>query len=752
MEGVATIRKLSETVVNRIAAGEIIQRPANAIKELIENSLDAGATSITIMAKDGGLKVLQIQDNGHGINKDDLPLVCERFATSKIREFEDLSSIGTYGFRGEALASISHVSHVAITTKTIDSNCAWKFVLTWIQFENADLSSFYRAHYSDGVMVPAKAGGSADAKPVAGNVGTQILIEDLFFNVPIRKKALKNVADEYNRIVDIVSRYAIHNSSVSFTCKKIGTNSADFRSNHGTTRDIIRQVYGPAVAKELIEIKHTDAELEFKIDAVVSNANYNMKKMVFLLFINHRSVDSSNIKRALESLYSAYLPKNSHAFCYISLEMKPQNLDVNVHPTKKEVMFINEEKIIESLVNTIKEKLAGVNDSRMFRPAQIVTTSVKLTQPTLFPISADTPKPKPNTPVATYRKEHEMVRTDSRLQTLDAFIKSNPTFSKPKSSESNPMVLDAGAQDFNANYPAVAPAVPAPPAPAQQRMEIESVSSDKPEPTRNQLVDVRLTSVLTLRERVQKEAHTGMTDLFRNHTIVGPVDDRWMLLQYQTKLYIIDVEDVSREFFYQLALHGFSNFGYLHLSTPVSIYELVVMALNMEASINPTAAETLQDFDAIAKNIVQMFIDRREMLQEYFSMVVLDDGTLLSLPVLLKGYEPNLGKLPLFLIRLGTEADWESEEGCFDSFARELGIFYACEPPYNEEAKTPTDSSQDKDGKKDSQELASYKWIVEHVVFKGMRQWYLPSKGLAKNESVVQVVDLPDLYKVFERC
>lgn len=162
-------------MVNKIAAGEIIVAPVHALKELIENAVDAGSTSLEILAKDGGLKLLQITDNGHGINvsqkpwhaavrsrplttdqRDDMPILCERFTTSKLKTFEDLTTIGTYGFRGEALASISHIAHLTITTKTADSSCAW------------------RAHYADGRLVPPKPGQSADPKPTAGRGGTQI--------------------------------------------------------------------------------------------------------------------------------------------------------------------------------------------------------------------------------------------------------------------------------------------------------------------------------------------------------------------------------------------------------------------------------------------------------------------------------------------------------------------------------------------------------------------------------------------------
>lgn len=349
MAAVPTIKKLDEAVVNRIAAGEVIQRPANALKEMIENSLDAKASSITVTVKSGGLKLLQIQDNGCGIRKEDMGIVCERFTTSKLTKFEDLSSIATYGFRGEALASISHVAHVTITTRTGESNCAFK------------------ASYSDGKLVPARPGLSADPKPCAGNKGTQITVEDLFYNVSTRRKALKSSGEEFAKIADVVSKYAIHNSGVAFTLKKQGENMADVRTTNGASiLDNIRTTYGASVARELLEVSCDNQKYAFKMHGFISNANYSVKKLQFLLFINHRLVDSSALRKAIETLYEAYIPKNSHPFVYVSLEIAPSKVDVNVHPTKHEVHFLHEDSIIEAIQKAFEEKLLGANSSRTY--------------------------------------------------------------------------------------------------------------------------------------------------------------------------------------------------------------------------------------------------------------------------------------------------------------------------------------------------------------------------------------------------
>ncbi|KAJ2893125.1 DNA mismatch repair protein, partial [Coemansia aciculifera] len=293
------------------------------------------------------MKLLQIQDNGHGIRTEDLPLVCERFTTSKLKVYEDLSTIQTYGFRGEALASISHVSHLSITTKQADSECA------------------YKASYSDGKLVPAKPGGSCEPEPCAGNNGTILVAEDLFYNIPSRKSALKNSRDEYNRIFEVASRYAIHNPGVAFTCRKIGAPKADLNTLQGATATTnIRQIFGAKVASSLVDIDHSDNHYDFCFKGLVSSASHEMHKSVFLLFINHRLVDHTPIKRAVESLYTSVLPKASRPFVYLDLQIKPENVDVNVHPTKREVRFLNEDTIVAAIVDCIHKALMSTSSSK----------------------------------------------------------------------------------------------------------------------------------------------------------------------------------------------------------------------------------------------------------------------------------------------------------------------------------------------------------------------------------------------------
>ncbi len=197
-----SIVTLSQQVVNQIAAGEVIHRPSSALKEMLENSLDAGSTTISVLTRGGGMKLLQIQDDGHGIVREDFCRVCERFATSKLKQYSDLNSIETFGFRGEALASISHVAHVMVTSMVAGSTCA------------------YRASYEAGRLVPSKPGEAAEPKPCAGMRGTQIVVEDMFYNVAARRNAMRSAGEEYSRLLSVVQSYAIDNPGVSMACRK----------------------------------------------------------------------------------------------------------------------------------------------------------------------------------------------------------------------------------------------------------------------------------------------------------------------------------------------------------------------------------------------------------------------------------------------------------------------------------------------------------------------------------------------------
>lgn len=444
------IRKLDEVVVNRIAAGEVIQRPANALKEMIENSLDAKSTSIQVTVKQGGLKLLQIQDNGSGVRKEDMEIVCERFTTSKLQKFEDLNSIATYGFRGEALASISHVAHVTITTRTAVSKCA------------------YKGMYSDGKL-------KEPVKPCAGNIGTQITVEDLFYNITTRRKALKSPSDEHAKVVEVVSRYAVHNSGVGFTVKKHGDSTADVRTPvNSTPVDNIRTIFGPSIAKELLNISHENQQMSFKLNGYITNANYSMKKCTFLLFINHRLVDSGSLKKAIDNVYQAYLPKNMHPFLYLSLEIAPQNVDVNVHPTKHEVHFLHEDAIIENIQEVIETKLLGSNQSRTYY-TQALLPGASVTLPDDYGgNSCLGGKDKPYA--------HQMVRTDSRDQKLDAFVKPKQVENLTNSDSTSMGVNETSEGSSEINAPECG--------------------------TNPKRREIKLTSVLSLQEELKKNIHS----------------------------------------------------------------------------------------------------------------------------------------------------------------------------------------------------------------------------------------------------
>ncbi|OKL56282.1 hypothetical protein UA08_08467 [Talaromyces atroroseus] len=728
------IKALDPDVVNKIAAGEIIVAPMHALKELIENAVDAGSTSIEILVKDGGLKLLQITDNGHGINMDDLPILCERFTTSKLREFEDLAAIGTYGFRGEALASISHISHLTVTTKTASSSCAW------------------RAHYSDGKLVPAKPGQSAKPKPTAGRGGTQITVEDLFYNVPTRRRAFRSASEEYAKILDVVGRYAVHCSHVAFSCKKHGDSGASISTAvTASTIDRIRQIHGSAVANELITFDIEDNKrLGFTASGLVTNANYHVKRTIILLFINHRSVESSALKKAIEQTYSTFLPKGGHPFVYLDLEIEPNRVDVNVHPTKREVNFLNEDEIIESICREITSRLAQMDSSRTFMTQTLLPGVPKISDLD----QSNTPTRKSGTLPSSQRPyENNLIRTDSRMRKITSMLPSLST--PPHNTQREPQSTDQAEETENRN----------------DGLHYETTER---EPLR-----IGLSSVKRLRATVRAEMHNGLTELFSAHTYVGLVDERRRIVAVQSgvKLYLVDYGMICNEFFYQIGLTDFGNFGVIKLDPPPKLIDLMRLGAEIERSEHQSTTET-DEMEVILSRAPEMvsetLIERRDMLDEYFSIKISDQGELLTIPLLLKGYLPSLTKLPRFLLRLGPYVTWTSEEECFRSFLRELAAFYTPEnlppaPPSKLSRSTITpqkktqnssfpgtqdDNEGDEDDDNDDNGIAARRLqliqMLEHVLFPAIRARLVATNSLLRG--VVEVADLKGLYRVFERC
>eukprot|EP00873_Tetraselmis_striata_P002649 jgi/Tetstr1/422913/TSEL_013694.t1 len=731
------IQRLCEHVVNRIAAGEVVQRPASAVKEMLENSIDAGATQVVITAKDGGLKVLQIQDNGHGVQTEDLPLLCERHATSKLREYDDLQSINTLGFRGEALASISYVSHVTVTTMRPGQEHG------------------LRVTYKDSVM------DAAGPKPCAAVPGTTICAEHLFYNVPMRRKVLKSPTEEYNRILDIVSRYAVFQTGVGLTCKRQGEARPDVHTlATNSRRDNIRAVYGATVAKELVELNMDvkpmeGSPVEFTIEGFISGANYTGKKTVFVLFINSRCVECSPLKRMLEAVYSSVLPKTCKPFVFMDVRMPCRDVDVNLHPTKKEVGFVQQEELVELVRSAVEGALLASNNSRSF-------TQQTLSQHVGLPAfgggaeedGGDTNAAPPLKTDGTRRDaaggDHKLVRTDAKLRSLESFLHNRPGVMVPPAAATAATAAAAAAGHAVTRKRARAARADA--AGVRRAPEAGGGRAGKLRPLRTAS---ELTSVQELLDEAAGECHDGLAELVGNHTFVGMATPTLGLLQHQTGLYLVDAGALSADLLYQQALARFERFGRVVLQPPPCLRTLLLQALDAEE-----ARGRWQESDGskaeLAGLTTELLKEKADMLAEYFRMEVDGEGRLRSLPQLLEGLPPDLARLPHFLLRLGRDVDWETEKGCFRTMAEALADFYSIKGPLGGEAPPAGEPAGGGDaaegGGGGARGAAWREWALQHVVFPAMKAQLRPPKRRATDGSVVEVARLEKLYRIFERC
>jgi DNA mismatch repair protein MLH1 len=774
----APIRPLPAQTIDRIAAGEVIQRPSAIIKELIENSLDASSTSIDVSAK--GLDV-SVSDNGCGIEKNSLKLACTRFATSKIVDFDDLRSVKTFGFRGEALASCSMVGRVTITSRRSGDKCA------------------YKMNFRDGVPdnVNCAAGQEVEPKPCAGKDGTTIQVQDLFYNVPSRRKAMegrRNEREEYDRILSVVQRYAVHEArrGVGFLCRgggkggkqcDLNTQSLgsvkrviEKRRKDGSlsekgfgdeevaaVKDVIAHVFGSDVTRELLPLtagegdvnavglealkamaelgsenlqddseqtenstksveesnrllleemmmsvadsqidnkskgtKSSDASdavqasttnsnkfsFAYKATGLITNGSYSAPKSAaaFLLFINDRLVESPSLRRAVESIYADTLPKGGKPFVYLSLELPGPHVDVNVHPTKKEVALLHEDRLCDALMAAVREVIGSATSSRTFvvvassllrrdrekiqsvlvKKQDVADANGKQTiqnengdseSDEMMDENEDTPSIKPKRQLdsgasikpPTAKKPYDpsrLVRTNraALAGALEPFLVKKNTNSDDDSTEKmrpirhEPECPLAGQSTPDMNMPgAFAKAIcrcqihrgenlP----PIANGVTVRSNQTNIVRPKKVTPTECEYDSIIELRTDVSSRNHQSLNETLRGSSYVGAISRSRSLIQSGIDLLMINHRELAREMFYQLALLKFGGMataqlggGGVHCMTIIGDY---LQSLETEDLGDTSKLKISKTNTSIARQAVSCLAEKAPMLQDYFSI------------------------------------------------------------------------------------------------------------------------------------
>jgi DNA mismatch repair protein MutL len=326
----AEIHVLDDVTIDKIAAGEVVERPASVVKELVENAMDAGAHAVTVEIKEGGIEFIRVTDDGSGIEQNQLRNAFMRHATSKINSVVDLMSLRSMGFRGEALSSIAAVAKVEIVTKTKDDMTGTRLCL-----EGAKEISFEEVGAPD---------------------GTTFIVRNLFFNTPVRRKFLKTAMTEGSYITDLLEHLALSRPEISF--KYVINGQTKFYTNgDGDLKAIIYRIFGRDIANELIEFQAVDEEITLKGflgRPTLNRANRNFENY----FVNHRYIKSKVISKAIEEGYQSYMMQHRYPFCVIHITVPPESVDVNVHPTKMEVRFSNQNSLYKLIAENIADFLS----------------------------------------------------------------------------------------------------------------------------------------------------------------------------------------------------------------------------------------------------------------------------------------------------------------------------------------------------------------------------------------------------------
>lgn len=485
---------LDEQTINKIAAGEVVDRPASIVKELVENSIDAKATSISIEIRKGGVSYIKITDNGTGFKSDDIDLAFERHATSKIRKEEDLSRITSMGFRGEALASVAAISKITLTTKNINE--------------------------SIGTRVRVEAGNIIEKQEIPAIDGTQIEIRDVFYNVPARFKFLKKDYTEAGYIEDVVTRIALSNPYISFRYINNGKTIIQ-TSGTGNLHDIIYDIFGKEIYNAVVPIEYEMADMS--VTGMIGLPSISRStRMHQYTFINNRYIKDKTIATAIDKACEQKFAINKHPFIVCNLKMNPAFIDVNVHPAKLEVKFSDEAKVFDVIYHAVRSALEKNNKETS--PFSIVKKEQKIEQ-----ISKDLvnngviqrEEKKFDFESATkklYNKPSVQVNTNSLIESLNGKI-----------GDINTEVLEEKVVDNNV---------------------VESVENNHKILNKNEQVE----QIETPQFNVESYEESSMLQNEKEpilYKYIGNVFDTYIIIQIEDKMYIIDQHAAHERLLYE---------------------------------------------------------------------------------------------------------------------------------------------------------------------------------------------------------
>ena len=529
------IQVLDQITIDKIAAGEVIERPSSIVKELVENAIDAGATAVTVEIKEGGISLIRITDNGCGIRKEEVPLAFLRHSTSKIRTVEDLSKVASLGFRGEALSSIAAIAQVELITKERDS-----LLGTCYQIEG-------------GVEKSNEDAGAKD--------GTTFLVRNIFFNTPARRKFLKTAMTEAGHVNELMVRLSLSHPEVSFEFINNGQTKLH-TSGNGRLKDAIYQLFGREIAANLVEVSSEIAGMKvtgYIGKPIISRGNRNYENY----FINGRYVKSNIIAKGIEDGYKDFIMQHKYPFTVLHFTINGEDLDVNVHPTKMELRFSNQQKVYNFVYEAVKnafhqkELIPKVELPEVKVPvAKSIDVQVRpMEQPVVQPAAKEEQNldyfmKKMKERVASYHNQHSQ-----------AEVKKIDQVHRPKEQ------MDRIRETVAYAKPEVKP-----------EMKVEVKTEKKPEikPEQLNLFEEKL---------LEKES-------VKKHHIIGQLFDTYWLIEFEEQLYIIDQHAAHERVLYEKTLRGMKTreFTSQYISPPIilnlSMQEEEILNSNLDTFAN----------------------------------------------------------------------------------------------------------------------------------------------------------------------